>query len=186
MPESLSRLGASLVIGLDASSRVVEVAKAHSSSSSLFHHYQHNNVDKSNMIDGEGGKEGRTQIRYIGGMTVEEFASRWPNLISDKDELNEEHNQLVDLQSLLSSSSFDISSIKHNHDEVDERISLTSLQHLRSLNMYPIPPHYCRLRQRYSNQMGYSSYQQLSYIEIIWLSNTRGGVCNGEGTTGDT
>ena len=108
LTESLSRLGASLVIGLDASSPVVEAAKAHSSSS-LFNSYQLHNAEKSKTIDGEGSKKDEhTQLRYIGGMTIEEFSTRWPNRIPDKDE----SQQL---------SSFDIPSNKHNHhDQGDE------------------------------------------------------------------
>lgn len=69
LTESLSRLGSSLVVGLDASSAVVEVAKRHSfhSSSRL-------------ALDEFGKRSTRSKngnIRYVGGMTVEEFSSNW-------------------------------------------------------------------------------------------------------------
>ena len=129
LTESLSRLGASLVIGLDASSPVVEAAKAHSSSS-LFHHYGH--AGRSKMIGGEG-KGGRTQLRFIGGMTVEEFASRWPNLIMDKDDSQQSSS------SLPSSSSFDIPSNKHNHDDEGDENKFDIITALEVIEHVPNP-----------------------------------------------
>lgn len=64
MTESLSRLGASLVVGVDASSRVAEVAEFHS-----FH-------VNSRLTEGK--------IRYVGGRTAEELADRSTN---DNEEL---------------------------------------------------------------------------------------------------
>ena len=71
LTESLSRLGASLVVGVDASPKVVEVAKMHSShnNSRLSSEQLENNVTNSNSNN-------RT-IRYIGGKTVEELALHW-------------------------------------------------------------------------------------------------------------
>jgi len=72
LTESLSRLGASLVVGVDASTKVVEVAKRHSF---------HNNsmlLSSDSVADEEGEEEGgNNKIRYIGGVTVEELATNW-------------------------------------------------------------------------------------------------------------
>ena len=71
LTESLSRLGASLVVGVDASPRVVEVAEMHS-----FH--KHSRL--SRQQSGEQSiysDASRRNIRYIGGSTVEELASQW-------------------------------------------------------------------------------------------------------------
>jgi 2-polyprenyl-6-hydroxyphenyl methylase/3-demethylubiquinone-9 3-methyltransferase len=133
LTESLSRLGASLVIGLDASSPVVEAAKAHSSSS-LFHHYGH--AGRSKMIDGGDGKGGRTRLFYIDGMTVEEFASRWPNLIMDKDDSQQSSSSLP---SSSSSSSFDIPSNKHNHDDEGDENKFDIITALEVIEHVPNP-----------------------------------------------
>ncbi len=70
LTESLSRLGASLVLGVDASPRVVEVAETHSfhNNSRLWRHQQQQSIysDVSTHY-----------IRYIGGYTLEELASQW-------------------------------------------------------------------------------------------------------------
>eukprot|EP00985_Skeletonema_marinoi_P011750 scaffold5581_cov156-Skeletonema_marinoi.AAC.19 len=66
LTESLSRLGASLVVGVDASTHVVEVAKRHS-----FH-------ENSRLVLPSSLQDDR-DIRYIGGITVEELASSWLN-----------------------------------------------------------------------------------------------------------
>lgn len=67
--ESFSRLGASLVVGVDASPKVIEVAKLHS-----FHDNSRLTSDPSNnqTIHSE-----ERSIRYIGGMTVETLSSHW-------------------------------------------------------------------------------------------------------------
>ncbi|KAL9182684.1 hypothetical protein ACHAXT_013336 [Thalassiosira profunda] len=69
LTESLSRLGASLAVGVDASPKVVEVAQLHS-----FHDnsrlIQQNGEESSENTDNE-------RIRYIGGTTVEDLAARW-------------------------------------------------------------------------------------------------------------
>ncbi len=71
LTESLSRLGASLVVGVDASPRVVEVAEMHS-----FHKNsrlsRHQSGEQSIFSDAS-----KRTIRYIGGYTVEELASQW-------------------------------------------------------------------------------------------------------------
>lgn len=71
LTESLSRLGASLVVGVDASPTVVDVAKMHS-----FHDNSRLTAEKSRKgaIDSEAHVG---NVRYIGGLTVEELASRW-------------------------------------------------------------------------------------------------------------
>ena len=96
LTESLYRLGASLVVGLDASPRIVEVARARSLSfrerddddggpGPSRSHRSGKSVERDCDYYGEGsidpvvgGGRGRS-IRYIGGMTVEELASRWPS-----------------------------------------------------------------------------------------------------------
>jgi len=69
LTESFSRLGASLVMGVDASPKVIEVAKMHS-----FHDNRSLTSEQSNKqpINPDKGN-----IRYIGGKTVEELASYW-------------------------------------------------------------------------------------------------------------
>eukprot|EP00984_Skeletonema_dohrnii_P021032 scaffold10408_cov122-Skeletonema_dohrnii-CCMP3373.AAC.2 len=67
LTESLSRLGASLVVGVDASTHVVEVAKRHS-----FH-------ENSRLVRPSSLQDDHRDIRYIGGITVEELASSWLN-----------------------------------------------------------------------------------------------------------
>jgi ubiquinone biosynthesis O-methyltransferase len=69
LTESLSRLGASLVVGVDASTHVVEVAKRHS--------FHENSRLVSSLQDNGGNLESSRDIRYIGGITVEELASSW-------------------------------------------------------------------------------------------------------------
>lgn len=80
LTESLYRLGASLVVGLDASAKVVEAAKIHtfhenSKLTSKQHHQQPSDNQLNNDISDTNN--GNNHIRYIGGVTVEEFASRW-------------------------------------------------------------------------------------------------------------
>jgi len=72
LTESLSRLGASSVVGLDASSAVVEVAKLHS-----FHDNSRlNTSDPSGATSQSCIGQENGNIRYIGGVTVEELASQ--------------------------------------------------------------------------------------------------------------
>jgi ubiquinone biosynthesis O-methyltransferase len=61
LTESLSRLGASLVVGVDASQQVVKVAEMHS----------------FNKSRSKQGNDQISNIQYIGGVTVEEFATKW-------------------------------------------------------------------------------------------------------------
>lgn len=56
LTESLSRLGATLVVGLDASEHVVQAARAHS-----FH----------------SNSKLQSPVEYYGGTTVEQFATQW-------------------------------------------------------------------------------------------------------------
>jgi ubiquinone biosynthesis O-methyltransferase len=73
LTESLSRLGASLVVGVDASSRVVEVAEMHSfHENSRLAWQQRQQQQQSIYSDGTS-----RNIRYIGGSTVEELAAQW-------------------------------------------------------------------------------------------------------------
>ena len=72
LTESLSRLGA-LVVGVDASSKVVEVAKMHT-----FHENSMLNTTQQHQSDNQSiDLENIANIRYIGGLTVEELASEW-------------------------------------------------------------------------------------------------------------
>jgi len=76
LTESLSRLGASLVVGVDASTKVVEVAKRHSfHENSMLSSSAVDSVDHEQQQQQEG--EGNNEIRYIGGVTVEELATNW-------------------------------------------------------------------------------------------------------------
>lgn len=72
LTESLSRLGASLVVGIDASSRVVEVAEMHSFHENSRLVLQQQQQQQSIYSDGTS-----RNIRYIGGSTVEELAAQW-------------------------------------------------------------------------------------------------------------
>lgn len=74
LTESLSRLGATRVVGLDASSKVVEVAKSHS-----FHKSSRmpSIGNMTNMMNADSNQSGLTNISYVGGVTVEEFATTW-------------------------------------------------------------------------------------------------------------
>ena len=74
LTESLSRLGASLVVGVDASTHVVEVAKCHS-----FHENSRLILPKQDgsCLESSSESSSRRDIRYIGGMTVEELALNW-------------------------------------------------------------------------------------------------------------
>ncbi len=64
----MSRLGASSVVGVDASSRVVEAARRHS-----FHPFS----GLRSADDEEAKTSEKGTIRYIGGTTVEELSRRW-------------------------------------------------------------------------------------------------------------
>ena len=78
LTESLSRLGASLVVGVDASTQVVEVAKRHS-----FHENSRlvpssllqNDNNSTTSLDSSSSSS--RNIQYIGGVTIEELASKW-------------------------------------------------------------------------------------------------------------
>lgn len=73
LTESLSRLGASHVVGLDASAKVVDVAKVHS-----FHESSRINLTGDNKNSNAGLQcSALTTIDYVGGETVEEFAIKW-------------------------------------------------------------------------------------------------------------
>ena len=83
LTESLCRLGASRVVGLDASAKVVDVAKVHS-----FH--------ESSRVTGLNCS-GLTTIDYVGGVTVEEFATKWRS----EPQPNESQNELFDVITAL-------------------------------------------------------------------------------------
>lgn len=75
LTESLSRLGASRVVGIDASAAVVDVAKSHSfqQSSSMA---SIRNI--ANEVNNRGkNQNGLANINYVGGVTVEQFAKQW-------------------------------------------------------------------------------------------------------------
>lgn len=106
LTESLSRLGADMVVGLDASTHVVDVARTHS-----FHEYSrlvtandHNGekkfdslVTETNTMSARGGHRG---IQYIGGMTVEEFASTWTSA-DQQSQQQQQNNELFDIITAL-------------------------------------------------------------------------------------
>ncbi|KAL3783552.1 hypothetical protein HJC23_008183 [Cyclotella cryptica] len=87
LTESLSRLGASLVVGVDASPKVVDAAKLHSfhESSRLFT-FVHNERQNDNEL----GYNGIPRVHYFGGLTVEELAAKWhskPNVNGSSEHL---------------------------------------------------------------------------------------------------
>ncbi|KAK1737335.1 ubiquinone biosynthesis O-methyltransferase [Skeletonema marinoi] len=93
LTESLSRLGASLVVGVDASTHVVEVAKRHS-----FH-------ENSRLVLPSSLQDDR-DIRYIGGITVEELANSWLNehekeQTSSSSSSQQQQHQLFDIITAL-------------------------------------------------------------------------------------
>lgn len=106
LTESLSRLGASLVVGVDASTKVVEVAKMHS-----FHGNSRlaskQNTDQSNNSPENGN------IRYIGGMTVEELADHW---MSEREKEQARPQQYED--------------DSHNHELFDIITALEVIEHV--------------------------------------------------------
>ncbi|KAL7479296.1 hypothetical protein ACHAW6_005031 [Cyclotella cf. meneghiniana] len=87
LTESLSRLGASLVVGIDAAPNVVDVAKLHS-----FHEHSrlapsgnHEHANHSRLQN-----NGYSRIQYVGSMTVEEFAAKRhsePNINGSSEQL---------------------------------------------------------------------------------------------------
>jgi ubiquinone biosynthesis O-methyltransferase len=91
LTESLSRLGSSLAVGVDASPQVVDVAKVHSFQSNRM-------VSINNKNENNGGiqQKGLTNIKYVGGVTVEEFANTW---LSQQN--NEPPNELFDIITAL-------------------------------------------------------------------------------------
>ena len=94
LTESLSRLGASRVVGLDASSKVVDVAKAHSfhENTRIASNHSCNDMDKT-----QPNHNGLTNIQYIGGVTVEEFALQWQS----KEYTDGSQNELFDVITAL-------------------------------------------------------------------------------------
>jgi len=116
LTESLSRLGASLVVGLDASTKVVEVAKRHS-----FH--ENSMLSPSSTADSvdneqrQQQKEGEGKIRYIGGLTVEELATNW--LSKNKEE-----------QQSSSSTSPDNNNSNNEHELFDIITALEVIEHV--------------------------------------------------------
>ena len=115
LTESLSRLGASLVVGVDASTHVVEVAKRHS-----FH--ENSRLVVSSSLQDDSGLESSVsssssssrEIRYIGGVTVEELASNW---------LNEHEKEKSTKNNTLSSSA-------QNHELFDIITALEIIEHV--------------------------------------------------------
>ncbi|KAL7499481.1 hypothetical protein ACHAWT_007762 [Skeletonema menzelii] len=115
LTESLSRLGASLVVGVDASTQVVEVAKRHS-----FHENSRLVLPSSSELqDGNGlvetSSSSSRDIRYIGGITVEELASNWL----------QKHEQ-----EKSSSSTINASSSSQNHELFDIITALEIIEHV--------------------------------------------------------
>ena len=86
LTESLSRLGASRVVGLDASSKVVDVAKAHSLHEASRMPPHHNRNNKSNA---QPNHDRLSNIQYIGGVTVEEFALQSQSKVQSDGSSNE-------------------------------------------------------------------------------------------------
>lgn len=99
LTESLSRLGASLVVGVDASTQVVEVAKRHS------FHENSRLVVPSSLQDCSGSSR---DIRYIGGVTVEELASNWLNEHEKEQSTNTNNNTSSSSAQNLDHELFDI------------------------------------------------------------------------------
>ncbi|KAL7543368.1 hypothetical protein ACHAXR_012715 [Thalassiosira sp. AJA248-18] len=104
LTESLSRLGGSLVVGVDASPKVVEVAKMHS--------FHDNNRLTSEQLDTSSTVSAKGNIRYIGGKTVEELASHW---------LLERETEQTSLSKTNQS---------HNHDLFDIVTALEVIEHV--------------------------------------------------------
>ena len=101
LTESLSRLGASHVVGVDASPTVVEVARTHS-----FHH--HSRLTLSEQWDNQltNSENGNDNIHYIGGMTVEELAAYWlsereKEQITSSPDTQQESHELFDIITAL-------------------------------------------------------------------------------------
>jgi ubiquinone biosynthesis O-methyltransferase len=93
LTESLSRLGASLVVGVDASPRVVEVAEMHS-----FH--KHSRLSRQQAGEQSIFSDAsRRTIRYIGGYTVEELASQWLSKL-EKNEIERTASSSINNQSV--------------------------------------------------------------------------------------
>ena len=94
LTESLSRLGASLVVGVDATPKVVDVAKLHSfhERSRLAPSGNHEHANYSELQN-----NGYSRIQYVGGMTVEEFATKRHS----EPNMNESSEQLFDIITAL-------------------------------------------------------------------------------------
>ena len=115
LTESLSRLGASLVVGVDASSKVVEVAKMHT-----FHENSMLNTTQQHQSDNQSiDLENIANIRYIGGLTVEELASEW---------LAEREKE--DKQQQSSSSPTTKTTTSNNHELFDIITALEVIEHV--------------------------------------------------------
>eukprot|EP00986_Skeletonema_menzelii_P004811 scaffold1687_cov85-Skeletonema_menzelii.AAC.1 len=110
LTESLSRLGASLVVGVDASTQVVEVAKRHS-----FHENSRLVQDGNGLETSSSSSSSSRDIRYIGGITVEELASNWL----------QKHEQ-----EKSSSSTINASSSSQNHELFDIITALEIIEHV--------------------------------------------------------
>jgi len=127
LTESFSRLGASLVAGVDASPKVVEVAKIHS-----FH--DNNNLTSSsaewneskNTNDTGNNKNSNTpeerKIMYIGGKTVEEFASHWLS------KHEQEHNQTTTTTTTTTTTSPTSSRLNNNTSQFELFDVITTLE----------------------------------------------------------
>ena len=118
LTESLSRLGASLVVGLDASLQVVEAAKCHSfhENSRLKAASSPDGNDVTCDVDEVGTGQRIGKIRYIGGTTVEELAVHW------RSELEKEK-----ASSLSSHTNVDEN---HDHDLFDVITALEVIEHV--------------------------------------------------------
>ena len=116
LTESLSRLGASLVVGVDASSKVVEVAKMHT-----FHENSMlNNTTRQHQSDSPSiDLENIGNIRYMGGLTVEELASQW---LAEREKEEKQHQS--------SSSSSISTTTSNNHELFDIITALEVIEHV--------------------------------------------------------
>ena len=115
LTESLSRLGASLVVGLDASTKVVEVAKAHSFHENSMLLSSAESADEQQRQ--QGNNESNNKIRYIGGVTVEELATNW--LSKNKEE-----------QQSSSSTSTNNNNNNNDHELFDIITALEVIEHV--------------------------------------------------------
>ena len=132
LTESLSRLGASLVVGVDASTHVVEVAKTHS-----FHEYSRlitrsspsmSSSSSSSSSSENAATSSQRDIQYIGGITVEELASTW--LAEHEKEKQQQQQEQQQQSSESSSTTASTSTSSSDHDLFDIITALEIIEHV--------------------------------------------------------